>query len=103
MTIIFLTQTIKNNLFNLTFYSEDLGKTMTIKAFFIQLLSDVWIEKECFDGKRPFGNSYWERDILACLIKNKAFLGTFDADGYIDEYNSKAFEKFVLKEIIQKM
>jgi hypothetical protein len=94
---------MENNLLNLSFYSDDLEETLTIKAFFIQLLSDVWTEKECFDGKRPFGNSDWDRDILVCLIKNKAFPGTLDKKGRVKEYDSEAFEEFVLKEIIQKM
>ena len=94
---------MQTNLLNLTFYSDDLGETMTIKAFFIRLLSDFWQQKEGFSSKRPYGNSYWERDVLACLVENKAFPATFDEDGNIDEYDSEAFDAFVLKEIIQKM
>jgi hypothetical protein len=37
------------------------------------------------------------------LIKNKVFSGTLDEDGNVDKYDSQAFEKFVLQEIIQKI
>ena len=94
---------MKKNLLELSFNSRDLGKTLTVKAFFIELLITLWKEKEGFSGKRPFGNSDWDSDLVACMIKNKAFPGEIDEDGNPEEYDQKAFNKFVLKKIIEKL
>lgn len=65
------------------FESQDLGTT-TVREYFKSLLSSLWNEGEGFSGKRPFGNSGWEYDLLraACLFDSK--YGTVNEDGYGD-------------------
>ena len=45
---------------------NDAGAT-TIRQYLIKLLLKVWEETEGFDGKRPFGNSGWDGDLLEAL------------------------------------
>lgn len=40
----------------------------TIRDYLKRLLVLVWEEGDCFDGKRPFGNSGWDHDIYSTLI-----------------------------------
>lgn len=46
---------------------NDSGAT-TIKGYLKALLYALWDEGEGFSGKRPFGNSGWEGDLLDPLI-----------------------------------
>ena len=48
--------------------SNDAG-AKTIKEYLIELLKAVWEEGESFSGKRPFGNSGWEGELYASLVK----------------------------------
>jgi len=91
------------DILNMKFESYDLGREVTIKGYFVTLLKTLWKEKEGFDGKRPFGNSDWEYDLYAGLIKNNLIPGKLDKDGYVDEINKKAAHEFVLNEIIGKL
>lgn len=91
------------NVLELKFKSGDLGKKVTVRQFFFELMKTLWIEQEMFDGKRPFGNSAWDGDLIACLIKNKLIKGKLDEDGYIDDYDSKEAEKFVISKIIKPL
>jgi len=91
---------MEQSILDLKFKSEDLGKTVTIREFFFQLLKTLWIEKEEFSGSNPFGNSGWDGDLIKCLIKNKLIKGTLD-DGFLDEYDEKEVDKFVLDNIIK--
>jgi hypothetical protein len=40
-----------------------------IRAYLKALLTKLWEEGEGFSGKRPFGNSGWERDLYFPLVK----------------------------------
>ena len=40
----------------------------TVKGYLKALLIAVWDEGESFSGKRPFGNSGWDSDILDALV-----------------------------------
>lgn len=40
----------------------------TVKGYLKALLIAVWDEGESFSGKRPFGNSGWDYDILTALV-----------------------------------
>lgn len=35
----------------------------TVRDFLVALVREVWREDECFDGKRPFGNSGWKSEV----------------------------------------
>ena len=47
----------------------------TILAYLKELLRKLWQEGEGFSGKRPFGNSGWEDDLLLALLKGDAISG----------------------------
>jgi len=84
---------------NLRFQCDDLDKEVTIKEYFKALLKTLWMENECFSGKRPFGNSGWDYDVYACLIKHGAISGSLDEDGYVKEFDTDQADKFVLEYI----
>lgn len=39
----------------------------TVRDYLKQLLLALWLEGECFSGKRPFGNSNWETELHRAL------------------------------------
>ena len=47
----------------------------TIRDYLKALLTAVWEEQEGFSGKRPFGNSGWDRDIYLALVCAGAIAG----------------------------
>jgi len=82
---------------DITFFSEDLNKELTVKDYLKELLKRLWLEKECFSGKRPFGNSGWDYDLEKALVIAKVIKGKFDEDGEIEESDDKKFNKTILK------
>lgn len=59
-----------------------------IRTYLACLLTALWKEGEGFSGKRPFGNSGWELDIITSLVKAELVPGTFDSEfGYLVEVN----------------
>lgn len=86
----------------LKFESTDLGKEISIKDFFKELLTTLFREGECFSGKRPFGNSGWDWDLKICLAKNGIIKGEYDSkyddwDFDSQEAGKKIFE--LIKEL----
>ena len=80
----------------LRFYSDDLGKEITIKKYLKLLLIKLLQETECFDGKRPFGSSGWTYDLGECLRENGIIPTIKDSDdcnGYLtSDFNKKIIE-----------
>jgi hypothetical protein len=72
---------------NLNFYSSDLREDITIRGFMQKLLLTLFEEMDGFSGKRPFGNSGWDGDLIVCLINNGWLEGKVDKEGYLDNYN----------------
>ena len=62
---------------------RDSGAT-SIRDYFAHLAALCWAEGECFDGKRPFGNSGWDRDVYVALHAAGLMDFALDEDGYID-------------------
>ncbi|MEG1662931.1 MAG: hypothetical protein RR338_03005 [Clostridia bacterium] len=89
-----------NEILELEVRSEDIG-VVTIKQYFKQLLLTLFAEGECFSGKRPFGNSAWEYDIMDCLIKNKVFKTEIDEYGE-EDYDDMEFNRIIC-ELITSM
>lgn len=56
----------------------------TVRDYLIALLAKVWDEKECFGGKRPFGNSGWQYELYIPLMIAGLIDGKCDDDGYIE-------------------
>lgn len=94
---------MEQSILDLKFKSEDLNKKVTIREFFFELMKALWEEKECFDGKRPFGNSGWDGDLIKCLIENKLVEGKLDEDGYLEDYDYAKVDKFIFNKIIKPL
>lgn len=93
----------KQDVLNYEFESMDLNTKVTIREYFIALLETMWREGEGFSGKRPFGNSGWQYEIYAALIKGGYIKGTLDADGYVEKLDEKKADKFVIEQIINRL
>ena len=77
----------------------------TVREYLAALLEALWQEGESFSGKRPFGNSGWQHDLLAPLIEAKFVRGTTDDDGYIESMPqiSQAEASFIIVNAIRSM
>lgn len=67
----------------------------TIREYFHALLKELWEQQEGFSGKRPFGDSGWNNDLYGPLIRAGFIPGTFDDDGYIEDFDSKIAHNIV--------
>lgn len=66
-------------------FNSDAGDNLTVKEYFLELLSTLWYEGEGFSGKRPFGNSCWEYDLFNPLVYHGILEGKVvdeEDDGY---------------------
>ena len=71
------------NFANIPMQKNDAG-AKTVGEYLQELLLRVWEEQEGFSGKRPFGNSGWDYELAAALIKAGAIEGTLDEYGDVD-------------------
>lgn len=62
---------------------ENDAKAKTVADYLFKLARHMWDEEDGADGKRPFGNSGWQHEIIAALVRGGALRGTF-----IDEQDS---------------
>ena len=67
----------------LEFISIDLNRKISIKEYLKELLKTLWKEGEGFSGKRPFGNSGWQSDIVYVLIKSNLIVGKINGNEVI--------------------
>jgi hypothetical protein len=86
----------------LGFYSQDLERDITVREWLLELLATLWIEKEGFYGKRPFGNSNWTSDLAAALIKAGFMKGEIDEDGYVLEYDDNELD-VIMRKVIEEL
>jgi hypothetical protein len=56
----------------------------TIQEYVVKLALLMWQERECADGKRPFGNSGWEYEIYEALVRGGAMDWPRDEYGALD-------------------
>lgn len=70
-------------------YVSDLDREASLREYLHALLATLWNEGEGFSGKRPFGNSGWEYDVYAFLVKAGAVPGTLDEDDRLDDFTAK--------------
>lgn len=78
---------------------ENDADAWTVGEYLAKLLAAVWEEGESFSGKRPFGNSDWEYEVYAALIKAGAIDGALDEWGYITRVDERAAHKLVANTI----
>lgn len=74
-------------------------KANSIREYMHALLHTLFDEGEGFSGKRPFGNSCWEYDIIQVLVKHKFVKGSLDEDGSVNDYDRVETWKFIFKMI----
>ena len=86
----------------LTFFCKDLNETISIHEYLKRLLLTLWKEQDEFSGKRPFGNSGWDYDLMACLIAHNKILGSIDEDGYIEDCDYHTGD-ITIREYIKEM
>lgn len=76
----------------------ELGDT-TIRGYLKALLHRLWEEGEGFSSKRPFGNSSWEDELILPLVKQGIVKGSFDEDGYLEDFDWAAGSDIIKKAI----
>lgn len=87
-----------DEILKLKFYSNDLHKELSIGEYLITLLRTLWLDKDGFSGKRPFGTSNWENELYKALILHELIDGHLDDDGYIDYIaDKKDADKLILR------
>lgn len=86
------------NILDLPMEMNDAGAT-TIRAYLQALLTKLFQEGECFNGKRPFGNSGWMYDLYKPIIKAGLAEGTFDEDGNVEDCDAESIEEFIFQAI----
>lgn len=74
---------------------ENDAQAGTIGEYLIGLLFALWEEKEGFSGKRPFGNSGWDGELLIPLINAGLINGRLDEYGGIEEVDDDAGERLI--------
>lgn len=74
---------------DLPMQSNDSGAE-TIRGYLLELLLMVWEQGEDFSGKRPFGNSGWEKELYEALVKSGAISGTIDEWDQLEDYDDVA-------------
>lgn len=79
--------------------SMDFDDEVTLQFYLKNLLIELWKEAEGFSGKRPFGNSGWQYDVYASLIKQGFIEGELDEDGYVDKCDTKKADQEIIKAI----
>lgn len=53
---------------------------LTVRTYFEKLLTTLWSKGELFSGKKPFGNSDWDWDVISSLIKCGYIPGEINRD-----------------------
>lgn len=74
----------------------------TIREYLVALLEEVWEAGEEFSGKRPFGNSGWEMDLLIPLAEAGFISGHKDEEWDewdLDDKSEKAGRKLITNAI----
>lgn len=66
-----------------------------VRGYLVALLEELWKQRECFGGKRPFGNSGWQYEVYGALAKQGYITATFDEDGYMDDCDERAGDRLV--------
>lgn len=89
---------MSNSILDLPLLNNDCGAE-TVREYLKQLLLILWEKEECFNGKRPFGNSGWKWDIYTSLVSAGLIDGELDEEGYIINCDLKAADKMIITAI----
>lgn len=63
-------------------FAEEFDGCLTLRSFLIELSRRVIIQDEGFSGKRPFGNSNWQRFVSDTLVE----VGLIDSEDEYDQF-----------------
>lgn len=86
------------NVLNHKFYSHDHQEELTVRKYLVLLSREVWEQEDRFSGKRPFGNSGWQFEVYAGLVRGGFIEGEFDDDGlYLDDVDTEAGDKLIMQ------
>lgn len=66
---------------------ENDAEAETIRDYLCHLLLTVWEEQESFSGKRPFGNSGWDYDLMETLVRHAVINGVIHEEGWLDDFD----------------
>lgn len=80
-------------------YTANESGSITVRGYLVALLRNLWQNGEMFSGKRPLGNSSWEFTLCAVLAKNNIVSGTFDEDGYPEEFDEDQAHQLIAQAI----
>jgi hypothetical protein len=78
---------------------ENDANAPTVGGYLTALLREVWTEQDGFSGKRPFGNSGWDADLMLPLVTAGLITGEVDEEGYLEEYDSTRGHALILRAI----
>lgn len=79
-----------------------INNDLTVKQYFRDLLLTLWEEGECFNGKRPFGDSGWQYKIYKALIDDGFIRGRLDKYGYVEAMDENSASLYV-KQLIEAL
>lgn len=68
---------------------------VTVRDYLVALLRGVWLHREEFDGKRPFGNSGWQFELFTALGHVGLIDAEFDAEGFLDTVDDSAGDRLI--------
>lgn len=80
-------------------FDSDAGDNRTVREYLQILLTRLWREQEGFSGKRPFGNSGWEYELLDAL----GLAGFVDCDVQGDEVFFDDDEKAAARRYVEAL
>lgn len=75
-------------------FDSDAGEGVTVRDYFYKLLATLWHEEEGFSGKRPFGNSGWQHEVITPLIAQGFIPGNME-DGCGVPHSRRDAEAFI--------
>jgi hypothetical protein len=68
---------------------------ITVRAYLVELLYEVWRSREGFSGKRPFGNSGWEHDLYESLGRAGYIRYIEDEHGYCEDMDQATGDRLI--------
>jgi hypothetical protein len=74
---------------------------ISIREYLHKLLEELWEKQDSFNGKRPFGNSGWNLDLIYSLIACGYIPGKFDPDWEDCRIDDSREADRLVKELIQ--
>jgi prenyltransferase beta subunit len=87
-----------NDISNVLIKHHDIcDKPLTIKEYLKRFLLQAWGEKECFSGKRPFGNSDFYHKIYEALVRANKVKGVIDENDYLAEVDQKEADRLIVE------